>query len=80
MVKGFPIVTMEDRMIVKRSFFTPLFVTTLAVICLGGCFPTGDGVTGPLNPSDLAVTATADPDAILVGEAVSFRAVASGGA
>ncbi|MCH7995457.1 MAG: hypothetical protein IIB57_13575, partial [Planctomycetes bacterium] len=66
-------------MIAKRSLGTPLLVSSLAVICLSGCFPTGDGVTGPQNSGDLAVTATANPDAILVGEAVSFRAVATGG-
>ena len=79
MVKGFPIVTMEERMIVKHSFFTPLLVSTLAVICLSGCVPTDDGVTGPQDSGDLAVTATADPSDILTGEAVTFRAVASGG-
>ena len=31
MVKGFPIVTMEERMIVKRSLVTPLLVSTVAV-------------------------------------------------
>ncbi|MCH7925359.1 MAG: peptidylprolyl isomerase [Planctomycetes bacterium] len=66
-------------MIVTRSCFTPLLVGTFAVICLSGCAPTGDGVTGPQSSGDLVVTATANPSGILVGEAVSFRAVASGG-